>query len=101
MSCPSDLGLLQERVNVWDASLPQDLCVRYLVLPLDVKDSVETAQVEMVGLFRLPAIHSPGLTGVLEDGEHNGTVNFKLCCEADSPAVPYVLPKSFKGSAGF
>ena len=101
MNTGPDLGLLQERVDAWDAGLPQDFSVRHLVLPLDVKESAETAQVKMVELFGVPTIHGPGLAGVQEGGEHHGTVDFQLCSDADSPAVPYVLPKSPKGSAGF
>ena len=54
---PSGLSLLQEGVDAWDACPIQDLRVWNLVLPLNMEESAETAQVEVVELFGVYAVH--------------------------------------------
>ena len=88
-------------MDAWDACSPQDFCVGDLVLPPDVEESAEAAQVEVVELLGVSAVHCPGLAGVQEGGEYHGAVDFQLGGKADSSAVPYVIPESPKGGASF
>ena len=99
MSGPSGLSFLQEGVDAGDVGPFQDLCVWNLVLPLNIEGSAEEAQVEVVELFGVPAVDSPGLVGVVESGEYHCTVDLQLDGKSESFALSDVLSESPKGSA--
>ena len=83
-----------------DAGPFQDLCVWNLVLPLNIEGSADAAQVELVELFGVSAVDSPGLAGVEESGEYNCRVDLELDGKAKFSPLPDVLSESPKGSAG-
>ena len=62
-------------MDTGDAGPFQDLCVWDLVLPLNMEDSAEEAQVEVVELFSVYAVDSSGLAGVEESGEYHCTID--------------------------
>ena len=66
MARPSGLGFLKERMATGDPSPLQDLRVQDFVLPPDVSESAEAAQVKMIDLFGVAVVDSPGLTGIEE-----------------------------------
>ena len=65
-----------------------------------MEESAEAAQVEVVELFGVSAVDSPGLAGVEESGEYHCTVDLQLVGKAESSPLPDVLSESPKGSAG-
>ena len=56
--------LLQEGVYAGELRTFQDLCVRDLILPTNMEETTEAAEVEVVQLLGMPAVSSPCLTAI-------------------------------------
>ena len=94
MSGPSGLSFLQEGVDAGDAGPFQDPRVWNFVLPLNMEESAEAAQVEVVELFGVSAVDSPGLAGAEESGEYHCTVDHQLGGKAEYSPLPDVFSES-------
>ena len=87
MASPPDLGSPQQGVNARKLSTRENLCVRNLVLPGDLKQLSKTVQVKAVQRFSMAIIDRPGLTQCL------------FCLNASS--VSHRFTKSTEGCACF
>ena len=99
-SGPSGVSFLQEGVDPGDAGPFQDLRVWNLVLPLNMEEFTEADQVEVIELFGVSVVDSPGLASVGESSENHCTVDLQLGGKTESSPLPDVLSESPKGSAG-
>nr|XP_045615964.1 splicing factor U2AF 50 kDa subunit-like [Procambarus clarkii] len=72
--------------------------VQDFVLPPGVEKSAETVQVEVIELFDVSAVDSPGHTGIEKGGEYHRTVALQFGGKAKTPSLPDILTESSKGS---
>ena len=76
---PSKSSLGQESEYAGDPCAPENLCVRYFVLPCDAKHPVEAAEVEAIQSLLLTCICCPCFTDVEKGAEYLCLVNTEFC----------------------
>ena len=83
MPQPSQASPFQERVHAWQICSLKNLSVGNLVLPDDVQNASEVAQVESVEFVLMPCVESPRLTSIQKCAQDASPValNFGIFCE--------------------
>ena len=57
--------------------------------------------VEVIGLFGMTTVESPGLASIEESGKYHCMVDLQLGGKAESSLLPNIFSKFSEGSAGF
>ena len=96
---PAHTSLFQQREHTGASSSFQDSVVWNLVLPGDVQNASEAAQVKSIELSLLSGTQCPGLAAIQESAHDAGSVDLDLCVHGQFAVVPCFLCQSGHGGS--
>ena len=91
MAKPPEAPLAQERVHRRNPNTRENVVVGYMVLPLDIQDTPQTAHVEDVESTFLAHVGCPCLTAIKERADYACLVDTHLGVLREEVVLPHPL----------